>query len=140
MSSQHTTDPPEPGQPEPGRPMPGQGTAGRPDPAHPVYGLAAAAHRPALPGPTLRLYEQYGLLPPARTEGGTRRYSEADVDRLRRIGELVDTGLNLRGVAMVLSLEADNARLEGRMARLQDRNKALRRDNARLREEGAGDE
>jgi DNA-binding transcriptional MerR regulator len=122
------------------QPAPGQGPAGRPDPDHPVYGISVAAQLAGLPVPTLRLYEQYGLLAPARTDGGTRRYSEADIDRLRRIGELVDTGLNLRGVAMVLSLEADNARLEGRMARLQDRNKALRRDNARLREEGAGDE
>ncbi|QIG45973.1 MerR family transcriptional regulator [Nocardioides anomalus] len=68
----------------------------------------------------LRVYERRGLVEPERTPGGTRRYSEADVDRLVRIGELLAEGLNLAGIARVLQLEARVARLE--------------RDNARLRE------
>jgi DNA-binding transcriptional MerR regulator len=60
---------------------------------------------------SLRLYEERGLLDPARTAGGTRRYSQYDVDRLRRIAELLASGLNLAGVAAVLGLESDNARL-----------------------------
>ena len=48
---------------------------------------------------------------PARTEGGTRRYSERDLDRLRRIGELLAAGLNLAGVGMVLHLQDENAQL-----------------------------
>ena len=59
----------------------------------------------------LRLYEARGLLEPDRTEGGTRRYSVRDLDRLRRIGDLLDAGLNLAGVGMVLVLENENARL-----------------------------
>ena len=48
-----------------------------------------------------------------RTEGGTRRYSDDDLDRLRRIAQLLDDGLNLAGIAMVLDLERDNERLRG---------------------------
>ena len=59
----------------------------------------------------LRDYERRGLVKPARTPGGTRLYSEADVHRLRRIAELLAGGLNLAGVTLVLDLEADNARL-----------------------------
>jgi DNA-binding transcriptional MerR regulator len=59
----------------------------------------------------LRLYESRGLLEPARTDGGTRRYSADDLDRLRRIGDLLDAGLNLAGIAMVLQLESENDRL-----------------------------
>jgi DNA-binding transcriptional MerR regulator len=64
----------------------------------------------------LRVYERRGLLEPARTEGGTRRYSENDLTRLRRIGELLGAGLNLAGIAMVLDLEEDNARLRQELA------------------------
>jgi len=63
----------------------------------------------------LRLYERRGLLEPQRTEGGTRRYSSDDLDRLRRIGELLDAGLNLAGIALVLGLEADNAVLRAEL-------------------------
>ncbi|MXG91108.1 MerR family transcriptional regulator [Nocardioides sp. YIM 123512] len=69
----------------------------------------------------LRVYERRGLVSPARTDGGTRLYSEADVDRLVRIGELLAEGLNLAGIAKVLELErtverlrADNRRLRAR--------------------------
>jgi DNA-binding transcriptional MerR regulator len=63
----------------------------------------------------LRLYEARGLIEPNRTDGGTRRYSANDLDRLRRIGDLLDAGLNLAGIGMVLGLEEENARL--RLAR-----------------------
>ena len=59
----------------------------------------------------LRLYEARGLLEPVRSVGGTRRYSEDDLDRLRRIGDLLEAGLNLAGIAMVLDLEAQNTQL-----------------------------
>ncbi|NKG21873.1 MerR family transcriptional regulator [Paeniglutamicibacter sp. ANT13_2] len=59
----------------------------------------------------LRLYERKGLLQPQRTEKGTRRYSEADLTRLRRISELLGLGLNLSGIRLVLLLEADNQAL-----------------------------
>jgi MerR family transcriptional regulator/heat shock protein HspR len=59
----------------------------------------------------LRVYERRGLVEPDRTEGGTRRYSEEDLDRVRRVLALLDAGLNLAGIALVLELEDDNARL-----------------------------
>jgi MerR family transcriptional regulator/heat shock protein HspR len=59
----------------------------------------------------LRLYEARGLLKPARTDGGTRRYSTDDLERLRRIAQLLDAGVNLAGISMVLDLEAQNTQL-----------------------------
>nr|WP_284291242.1 MerR family transcriptional regulator [Angustibacter aerolatus] len=64
---------------------------------------------------TLRLYETHGLLAPARTEGGTRRYSPDDLTRARRIGGLVDRGVTLGAVGMVLDLQDENARLRQRL-------------------------
>ena len=64
----------------------------------------------------LRLYERRGLLEPSRSAGGTRLYSANDVDRLNRITELLTDGLNLAGVAMVLDLQDDNARLRDQAA------------------------
>lgn len=81
------------------------------DAAHGVYGISVAADLVGMGVQNLRLYESRGLLTPSRTEGGTRRYSADDLDRLRRIGELLAGGLNLAGIAMVLELEDENARL-----------------------------
>lgn len=82
-----------------------------PGPQRAVYGIAVAAELVGMGPQTLRLYEARGLLHPERSDGGTRRYSANDLDRLRRIGTLVGEGLNLVGVAMVLDLEAQNALL-----------------------------
>lgn len=76
-----------------------------------VYGISVAAELVGMGVQTLRLYETRGLLEPDRTDGGTRRYATNDLHRLRRIGELVDAGLNIAGIAMVLDLEAHNAQL-----------------------------
>jgi MerR family transcriptional regulator/heat shock protein HspR len=65
---------------------------------------------------TLRIYERRGLVEPARTQGGSRRYSEADIELLRRIQELTDQGLNLAGVQRVLELEAEILRLRRELA------------------------
>jgi DNA-binding transcriptional MerR regulator len=85
---------------------------------HGVYGISVAAELVGMGVQTLRLYESRGLLEPARTGGGTRRYSEQDLTRLRRIGALLADGLNLAGIAVVLDLEAENERLRTRNARL----------------------
>jgi MerR family transcriptional regulator/heat shock protein HspR len=76
-----------------------------------VYGITTAAELVGTGVQNLRAYERHGLLEPARTGGGTRRYSERDLDRLRRIGELLAAGLNLAGVSMVLHLQDENAQL-----------------------------
>ena len=83
-----------------------------PDNARGVYGISVAAELVGMGAQNLRLYEARGLLEPARTDGGTRRYSPNDLDRLRHIGDLLDAGLNLAGIAMVLDLEARNTQLE----------------------------
>lgn len=82
-----------------------------PDSARGVYGISVAAELVGMGVQTLRLYEARGLLEPERTEGGTRRYSDSDLDRLRRIGDLLEAGLNLAGVAMVIDLQDENTQL-----------------------------
>ncbi|MBT2270185.1 MerR family transcriptional regulator [Rhodococcus enclensis] len=67
---------------------------------------------------TLRLYERRGLLTPARTSGGTRRYSEADLATLRRISTLIADGINLSGIGVILALETQNAILAEQIAQL----------------------
>jgi DNA-binding transcriptional MerR regulator len=76
-----------------------------------VYGISVAAELVGTGVQNLRLYEARGLLEPERTAGGTRRYSVNDLDRLRRISDLLTAGLNLAGIAMVLDLEHQNAQL-----------------------------
>lgn len=85
------------------------------DPSRGVYGISTAADLVGTGLQNLRLYEQKGLVSPDRTTGGTRRYSDNDVARLRRISELLANGLNLAGVAMVLDLEVDNERLRAEL-------------------------
>ena len=85
--------------------------ADRPDPQRGVYGISVAAELVGMGVQKLRSYEARGLLEPERTDGGSRRYSADDLDRLRRIGDLLDAGLNLAGIGMVLDLEAENNEL-----------------------------
>jgi MerR family transcriptional regulator, heat shock protein HspR len=80
-----------------------------------VYAISVAAELVGTGQQNLRLYERKGLLEPGRTLGGTRQYSEDDLVILRRIGELLESGLNLAGIRMVLVLEADNRRLEAEL-------------------------
>jgi DNA-binding transcriptional MerR regulator len=82
-----------------------------PDPDRGVYAISVAAELAGTGVQSLRHYERRGLLEPDRTDGGTRRYSQRDVVRLRRITELLADGLNLAGVALVLDLEAEVSRL-----------------------------
>jgi MerR family transcriptional regulator, heat shock protein HspR len=86
-------------------------TSPRPDDARGVFGISVAAELAGMGAQTLRLYEARGLLEPARTDGGTRRYSANDLDRLRRISDLLDAGLNLAGIRMVLDLQDENSEL-----------------------------
>ena len=86
-------------------------TVPRPDDACGVYGISVAAELVGMGVQNLRMYEARGLLEPERTEGGTRRYSANDLDRLRRIGDLLEAGLNLAGIAMVIDLQDENSQL-----------------------------
>jgi MerR family transcriptional regulator/heat shock protein HspR len=71
-----------------------------------VYVISVAAELAGVHPQTLRIYERKGLVDPARTGGGSRRYSDDDINRARRIQELTTAGLNLAGVKRVLDLEA----------------------------------
>jgi MerR family transcriptional regulator, heat shock protein HspR len=86
----------------------------------PLYMISVAAELAGLHPQTLRMYEARGLVRPARTPGGTRVYSEADVERLRLIQRLTtELGLNLAGVEHVLRLEDELRRLRLRMEHLE---------------------
>lgn len=87
------------------------------EPSVGVYGISVAAELAGSGVQNLRAYEAKGLVTPSRTDGGTRRYSANDVDRLRRIGVLLEAGLNLAGIAMVLSLEDENHALRRSLRR-----------------------
>ena len=93
--------------------------AGEPDSARGVYGISVAAELVGIGVQNLRAYEARGLLAPDRTEGGTRRYSADDLERLRRISGLLEAGLNLAGVAMVLDLQDENTRLRAESGSLR---------------------
>lgn len=85
---------------------------------HPVYAISVIAELSGVRAESLRAYETKGLLDPQRTAGGTRRYSQWDLERIARIAELLAEGLNLAGVRRVLELEAEVARLRAEVARL----------------------
>ncbi|ETW25280.1 MerR family transcriptional regulator [Mycobacterium gastri] len=102
------------------------GETGAPAPDQGVYGISVAAELSGIAVQSLRLYERYGLLTPARSDGGTRRYSADDLARLQRISALVDAGINLAGIARILSLEDDNAALAAANDDLEANNRSLR--------------
>jgi MerR family transcriptional regulator/heat shock protein HspR len=81
-----------------------------------VYVISVAAELAGMHPQTLRIYERRGLVQPARTQGGNRRYSEADIEILRRISELAESGMNLEGIRRVMELEAENERLKAELA------------------------
>ena len=95
----------------------------------PVYVISVAAELAEMHPQTLRMYEARGLIEPKRSPKGTRLYSQADVDRLRRIQEMTgELGLNLAGVERVLELEEQLGRMERKV-------QALERRSAQLQEE-----
>ena len=108
-----------------------------------VYVISVAAELAGVHPQTLRIYERKGLVNPARTGGGSRRYSDADIEQLRRIQDLTAAGLNLFGVQRVLELEAENAKLRAELDKVRsaadeavaDTHRQYRRDLVPLRQE-----
>lgn len=78
---------------------------------HAVYVISVAAELAGMHPQTLRIYERRGLVAPARTQGGNRRYSDIDIERLRRIQDLAADGMNLEGIRRVMELEVEVERL-----------------------------
>jgi MerR family transcriptional regulator/heat shock protein HspR len=87
--------------------------------AHAVYVISVAAELAGMHPQTLRIYERRGLVQPARTQGGNRRYSDIDIERLRRISELAAEGMNLEGIRRVMQLESRVEQLEAENAELR---------------------
>lgn len=84
-----------------------------------VYVISVAAQRAGMHPQTLRIYERRGLLRPARTQGGNRRYSEGDIARLRRIAELTAEGVSVEGIRRIMHLEAEVQRLRDEVDQLR---------------------
>ncbi|HEY2370988.1 MAG TPA: helix-turn-helix transcriptional regulator [Gaiellaceae bacterium] len=110
----------------------------------PIYMISVAAELVGMHPQTLRLYENKGLVRPQRTPGGTRLYSDADVERLRIVQRLTtELGLNLAGVELVLRLEDELRKAHAQVERLQQQlrdevqrvHKEYRRDLVLYREE-----
>jgi MerR family transcriptional regulator/heat shock protein HspR len=92
------------------------------DPRRGVYMISVAAELAGMHPQTLRIYETRGLITPQRSAGKTRLYSQADVERLRRIQELTsELGMNLAGVERVFELEDELEKMRARMDRLQQK-------------------
>jgi MerR family transcriptional regulator/heat shock protein HspR len=90
------------------------------DPGRGLFSISVAAELAGLHPQTLRIYEREGLLDPARTAGGTRRYSPDDISRLQEITTLTGDGLNLAGIRRVLELQAETRRLQAEITQLRD--------------------
>jgi MerR family transcriptional regulator, heat shock protein HspR len=86
-----------------------------------VFVISVAAELAGMHPQTLRIYERKGLLEPFRTPGGTRRYSQDDIERLQLIQELTSQGLNLEGVRRVLALQEENRTLKRKLDKLRDK-------------------
>ncbi len=84
-----------------------------------LFSISVAAELAGVHPQTLRVYEREGLLDPARTAGGTRRYSPSDIERLHEILTLTAAGLNLAGVRRVLELEDETRRLKAEIEELR---------------------
>ena len=91
------------------------------DPEAPIFVISVAAQLAGMHPQTLRIYERRGLVQPARTQGGNRRYSDTDIDRLRRIADLAAGGMNLEGIRRVMELENELERLQAENAELRNR-------------------
>jgi MerR family transcriptional regulator/heat shock protein HspR len=89
------------------------------EPDRGLYGISVAAELTGIDPQMLRVYEKRGLLEPQRTEGGTRRYSRRDIERINQISTLLASGLNLAGVEQVLALTAETDRLRDEIEALR---------------------
>jgi MerR family transcriptional regulator/heat shock protein HspR len=99
------------------------------DPTRGLYVISVVSELTGIEPHTLRLYENRELIHPARTSGGVRRYSDRDIQRLRRIADLASTGLNLAGVKRVLELEEETHQLRDDLHKAQQVLRQTRQDD-----------
>lgn len=99
-----------------------------------VYVISVAAELAGVHPQTLRMYERKGLISPKRTTGNSRRYSERDVEWVRRIQQLTqDEGINLAGVRMIIELQRELERIQSQLKRARDESRASEPESGRLR-------
>ncbi len=104
-----------------------------------LYVISVAAQRAGMHPQTLRIYERRGLLQPARTRGGNRRYSDTDIARLRRIAELTAEGVSVEGIRRIMHLEAEVQRLRDEVDQLRLlASQAIRAAQGNTNESGRG--
>ena len=103
----------------------------RDEPGRGLYSISVTSELTGVNPQMLRVYEQKGLLAPHRTQGGTRRYSGRDLDRITEITTLLSDGLNLAGIEQVLHLRSENNRLRRELDRLRDAAAARKRRHGR---------
>ncbi|MGH9267132.1 MAG: heat shock protein transcriptional repressor HspR [Acidimicrobiales bacterium] len=114
--------------------MPGAERRSEREQTRAVYVISVAAELAGVHPQTLRIYERKGLIEPARTVGGSRRYSQRDIERLQRINELTALGLNLEGVRRVIALEGEVERLRQQLAQARlDAREAVERTHRQYR-------
>jgi len=105
------------------------------EPGHGVYSISVASELTGVDPQMLRAYEQRGLLSPSRTDGGTRRYSREDLDRISEITALLGDGLNLAGIGHVLQLREEARGLVAQVDELEAAGEPHRHELRRLRRE-----
>lgn len=98
----------------------------------PVYVISVAAELAGMHAQTLRQYDRLGLVTPSRTGGGGRRYSTADVARLRRVQEMSQEGVSLAGIQRILELENQVSALRSRVIELADQVERLEQSGSRV--------
>lgn len=98
---------------------------------HAVFVISVAAELAGMHPQTLRIYERRGLVSPARTQGGNRRYSQRDIERLQKISDLAAEGMNLEGIRRVMELELEVERLQAENEKLRSHVSAARADAER---------
>lgn len=103
--------------------------------SHAVYSISVASELSGVDPQMLRVYEQRGLLSPFRTDGGTRRYSSDDLERIAAITTLLGEGLNLAGVGHVLQLQEETRQLADELGELRTTTAPDRQEVQRLRRE-----
>ena len=96
-----------------------------------LYGMSVTAELTGVNPQMLRVYEAKGLLEPYRSDGGTRRYSDNDLERIDQITTLLAAGLNLAGIEHVLQLQAETRRLQAEVRRLRARGTRRGRDKTK---------
>ena len=85
-----------------------------------IYFISVASTLSGIHQQTIRTYEQKGLIKPCRTGGGTRRYSQEDIDKLIQIQNLSQRGINLDGIKIIYEMKDKIEELQNKLIYLEN--------------------